>query len=51
MESKPIDTITKYIMNWNYDGVNIIYLLEKILSDIDAAKQFATEYIKILKEK
>lgn len=50
MESKPVDTITNYILNWKYDGVEYYISIGKDLSNIDVVKQFATEYIKILKE-
>lgn len=51
MESKPVDTIVNYIINWKYDGVEYYLSIGEDLSNIDAAKQFATEYIKILKQK
>ncbi|BCZ44277.1 hypothetical protein psyc5s11_03440 [Clostridium gelidum] len=51
MESKPVDTITNYILSWKYDGVEYYISIGKDLSNIDVVKQFATEYIKTLKEK
>lgn len=51
MESKPVDTIINYNMNWKYDGVEYYISIGEDPSHIDLIKQFATEYIKVLKEK
>lgn len=51
MENKPISTDERYDMRWNYNGVNYSLYIGKNSSDVDAAIEFATEYINILKQK
>jgi hypothetical protein len=51
MESKPVDTIINYNLNWKYDGVEYYVSVGKDLSNLDEVKQFAEEYINILMEK
>lgn len=51
MESKPVDTIINYNLNWKYDGVEYYVSVGKDLSNLDKVKQFTEEYINILIEK
>ena len=51
MEHKPISTEERYDMYWKYDGVSYYLNIGKKTSDIDAATEFAKDYIKILKQK
>lgn len=51
MESKPVDTIVSYNLNWKYDGVEYYVSVGKDLSNLDEVKQFAEEYINVLMEK
>jgi hypothetical protein len=50
MEHKPISTEERYDMYWKYDGVSYYLNIGKKASDIDAATEFAKDYIKILKQ-
>jgi hypothetical protein len=51
MESKPVDTIINYNLNWKYDGVEYYVSVGKDLSNLDEVKQFTEEYINVLMEK
>lgn len=51
MESKPVENIINYILNWKYDGVEYYISIGNDLSNIDAVKQFAADYIKVLEQK
>ncbi|WP_459479970.1 hypothetical protein [Clostridium saccharoperbutylacetonicum] len=48
MESKPVDMVTKYNMEWEYDGVKYYIYVGKDLSKINEIKEFVSEYIKVL---
>jgi hypothetical protein len=48
---KPTSVDKVYYMDWNYNGVSYHIYIGKNSSDIDAATQFAEDYIKILKQK
>lgn len=51
MTKEPTSVDKVYYMEWNYDGVDYRIYIGKNSSNIDAAVEFAKEYIKILKEK
>lgn len=50
IEHKPISSEEQYIMFWTYNGVNYYLDIGKNSSDIDAAIEFATDYIRILQQ-
>ncbi|WP_315079871.1 hypothetical protein [uncultured Clostridium sp.] len=50
LENKPTAVDERYDMEWNYDGVRYCLYIGNDSSHVDAAKQFAEDYIKILKQ-
>lgn len=51
LEHKPESSEVRYDMWWSYDGVRYAINIGENSSDIDAAIEFAANYIKILKQK
>lgn len=51
LEHKPESSEVRYDMWWSYDGVKYAINIGENSSDIDAAIEFAANYIKILKQK
>lgn len=51
LEHKPESSEVRYDMWWSYNGVRYAINIGKDSSDIDAAIEFATDYIEILKDK
>ncbi|SJU46325.1 Uncharacterised protein [Clostridioides difficile] len=50
LENKPIAVDERYDMEWNYDGVRYCLYIGNDSSHVDAAIQFAEDYIEILKQ-
>ena len=51
LEHKPTGTEERYYLNWSYDGINYGLAIGNNSSDVDAAIEFAKNYIKVLKQK
>ncbi|OPJ63518.1 hypothetical protein [Clostridium chromiireducens] len=51
LEHKPISSEENYWMDWNYDGIDYGLAIGNDAPNIDAAIDFAREYIKVLKQK
>ncbi len=50
LEHKPESSEVCYYMDWSYDGINYGLVIGKNALDIDVAVEFATDYIKILRQ-
>lgn len=51
LTKEPAGAYKNYYLQWNYEGVNYSICVGRNSSDIDAAKEFAGDYLKILKSK